>query len=215
MNIHRLYEPFFRLYRIRRLKLFHTLFKPVSDETLLDVGGTPYFWALCRELGLPVPHVTILNLNPAPAELPPDTHWITADARSLPFPDQSFDYVFSNSVIEHVGDESSQRQMALEIRRVSRHYFIQTPDRRFPIEPHLLTPFIHWLPRRYYERLVPRFTIRHLLNGTPLDDADMQGIHLLGENRLKALFPDGKVLVERTIGWPKSLITYRQNGKIQ
>jgi hypothetical protein len=89
MNIHRLYEPFFRLYRIRRLKLFHTLFKPVSDETLLDVGGTPYFWALCRELGLPVPRVTILNLNPAPAELPPDTRWITADARSLPFPDQS------------------------------------------------------------------------------------------------------------------------------
>jgi hypothetical protein len=215
MNIHRLYEPFFRLYRIRRLKLFHTLFKPESNETLLDVGGSPYFWQLCGQLGLPVPHITILNLGPAPRELPPDIQWVTADARSLPFTDQSFDYVFSNSVIEHVGDGSSPLQMAQEIRRVGRHYFVQTPDRRFPFEPHLLTPFIHWLPRRCYERLVPQFTIRHLLNGSPSDDAEMTGIHLVGKNQLKALFPDGKVLVERSAGWPKSLIIYRQNRKME
>lgn len=213
MNIHRLYEPFFRLYRIRRLKRFHTLFKPKNDETLLDVGGSPYFWQLCQERGVPVPHITILNLGPAPRELPPDTQWVTADARSLPFMDRSFDYVFSNSVIEHVGNEDSQLKMAQEVRRVGRNYFVQTPDPRFPVEPHLLTPFIHWLPPRLYARLVPGFTFRHCLNGSPADDAEQLGIRLLGKNQMKTLFPDGKIIVETAAGWPKSLIAFRRSGQ--
>lgn len=168
MNIYRLYGPFFRLYRVRRLKLFYSLFNLRDTQSLLDVGGDPYFWGLCKEMGLPVPCVTILNLGAAPVGLDPlITKWVTGDARALPFPDASFDYVFSNSVIEHVGDDQSQLKMAEEIRRVGRNYFVQTPDRRFPLELHLLTPFIHWLPRSLYECLVPRFTLQHLLSGSP------------------------------------------------
>lgn len=211
MNIHRLYEPFFRVYRSRRLRLFHGLFAPGGNETLLDVGGSSYFWTLCKGLDLPIPRVTILNLGAAPPGLDPLTKWVTGDARALPFADCSFDYVFSNSVIEHVGDEMSQLRMAQEIRRVGRNYFVQTPDRRFPFELHLLTPFIHWLPRRIYECLVPRFTFHHLLNGSPEYDAEVMGIQLLGRNRMRALFPDGNVLVERTAGMPKSLIAYRRS----
>jgi len=215
MNIHRLYEPFFRVYRVRRLKLFHRLFEPRSDETLLDVGGSPFFWKLSKELGFPVPRVTILNLGAVPSGLDPIIGWVTGDGRALPFTDRSFDYVFSNSVIEHVGDETSQLRMAEEIRRVGRNYFVQTPDRRFPFELHLFTPFIHWLPRRFYERLVPRFTFRHWLNGSLEDDAEVLGIRLLDRNRMRALFPDGKVLVERTAGWPKALIAYRRSAENQ
>ena len=209
MNIHSIYKLFFRIYRIRRLKRFASLFDLTSNATLLDVGGSSYFWELCKEIGVPIPQVTILNLGEAPAGLDPAMQWVIGDARAIPFLDQSFDYVFSNSVIEHVGDDASQFKMAREIRRVGRNYFVQTPDRRFPFEPHLLTPLIHWLPRRYYERLVPRFTLRHWLNGSAEDDAEIMGIRLLNRNRMKSLFPDGTLLVERTAGWPKSLIAFR------
>jgi hypothetical protein len=213
MNIHRLYEPFFRVYRLRRLRLFYRLLEPQGNETVLDVGGTPYFWMLGKELGFFLPHVTLLNLGAAPSGLDPLIRWVSGDARALPFTDQSFDHVFSNSVIEHVGDEVSQLSMAREIRRVGRNYFVQTPDRRFPFEPHLLTPFIHWLPRRCYERLVPGFTFRHCLNGSPEDDSELGGIRLLDRKRLQSLFPDGRVLVEHTAGWPKSLIACRRSGE--
>ena len=43
-----------------------------------------------------------------------------------------------------------------EIRRVGRGWFVQSPAYSFPIEPHALLPFAHWLPvplRRRYWRL--------------------------------------------------------------
>ncbi len=45
----------------------------------------------------------------------------------LPFKDKSYDIVFSNSVIEHVGNLEKQKQFADEVQRVGKSYFIQTP----------------------------------------------------------------------------------------
>ena len=33
----------------------------------------------------------------------------------------------------------------------------------FPIEPHVLTPFIHWLPRKLQARLLRNFTVWGLM----------------------------------------------------
>lgn len=72
------------------------------------------------------------------------------DARKLPFPDGSFDYVFSNAVIEHVGGPDDARRMLSESRRVARKgAFHTTPNRWFPIETHTQLPLLHWLPRRW------------------------------------------------------------------
>lgn len=71
------------------------------------------------------------------------------DARKLPFPDDSFDYVVSNAVIEHVGGPDGARGMLAESRRVARvGAFHTTPNRWFPIETHTQLPLLHWLPRR-------------------------------------------------------------------
>lgn len=72
------------------------------------------------------------------------------DARDLPFPDNSFDYVFSNAVIEHVGGRDGARQMLAESVRVARlGAFHTTPNRWFPFETHTRLPLLHWLPRRW------------------------------------------------------------------
>ena len=60
------------------------------------------------------------------------------------FKDKSFDAVFSNSVIEHVGTFEDQKMMANEVIRVTNFYFIQTPNLYFPIEPHFLVPFFQF-----------------------------------------------------------------------
>ena len=85
--------------------------------------------------------------------------WVAGDGRSLPFRDGSFDVVFSNSVIEHVGDAASQRRFAREVARVGRAYWVETPNRWFPVEQHLLTPLVHWLPAAWQGAIVPRFTV--------------------------------------------------------
>ena len=72
---------------------------------------------------------------------------VRGDARHLPFADRSFDYVVSNAVIEHVGGPACAQRMIAESRRVARvGYLHTTPNRWFPVEPHLMVPLLHWLP---------------------------------------------------------------------
>jgi len=124
--------------------------------------------------------------------------------------------VFSNSVIEHVGDLASQRQFAREVARVGRAYWVETPNRWFPVEQHLLTPFIHWLPRRWQRALVPRFNWWRVLVPLPADRRDfyidhyLRDVRLLGAGELRALFPEARILRERVLGVAKSLVALRR-----
>src|SRR3954453_11306283 len=73
----------------------------------------------------------------------------------LPFADGEFDLAYCSSVIEHVAP-ADPAPFPAEVRRVARTVFVQTPAWSFPIEPHALLPFAHWLPgalRRRYWRL--------------------------------------------------------------
>ncbi len=49
--------------------------------------------------------------------------WVIADGRHLPFKDRAFDITYSNSVIEHLGDFTSQQAFAREVSRVAACYF--------------------------------------------------------------------------------------------
>ena len=170
------------------------------ETTVLDVGGASSTWAYLNER---CPRVTLLNIRPEPGAIFPH---IVADARSIPFPDKSFDVVFSNSLIEHVGDWTDQQRCAREMLRVGRRLWIQTPNRSFPIEPHLLAPFIHWLPRSIQRPLVA-LTPRSLFSDefeTPIEV--WQSTRLLGARQMRKLFPDRRLYRERLFGLTKSLI---------
>jgi hypothetical protein len=96
--------------------------------------------------------VTCLVYEPSEGNLwgRPTVH---GDARELPFPDDSFDYVVSNAVIEHVGGPEGAAKMIAESRRVARvGYLHTTPNRWFPVEPHLMLPLLHWLPEEARQR---------------------------------------------------------------
>jgi hypothetical protein len=182
-----------------------------AETRVLDVGGTPETWDMVERR----PRVTLLNTPRTRAELAGAAWWVAGDGCSLPFRDGAFDVVFSNSVIEHVGDARRQQLFASEIARVGRAYWVQTPNRWFPVEQHLLTPLIHWLPKPWQRVLAPRFTVWDWLVKPPEDRRAFYLNHYLNDVRLlsaaevRQLFPDARVIRERFFGWTKSLIAIR------
>lgn len=72
----------------------------------------------------------------------------------LPFKDKAFDIAFSNAVIEHVGNSAAQTNFVCEIARVSKTFFLTTPNRWFPVEFHTAIPFLHFLPQKTYRKVL-------------------------------------------------------------
>ena len=204
MTIYDIYGRVSPHFRRRRMANFLRRFSPGAGTRILDVGGFPAFW---EDTDFDA-HITTLNLQAV--EVPPAMRArctaMIGDGTRLPFGDGEFDIVFSNSVIEHLGGWEQQQRFAREICRVGRRYYVQTPAREFPVEPHLLAPFIHWLPMGLQRRLVRNGTGWGLITRpTPGQvEAILGEIRLLTFEELQALFPDSLILREKFLGFTKS-----------
>ncbi len=162
------------------------LYRPGPETTVLDVGVTDapfgggssdnFFEALYPwpERITAVGHTDLSRFTDAF----PAVHAVRADGRELPFEDAAFDLGFSNAVVEHVaGGRDGQRRFVGELCRVARRVFVTTPNRWFPLDPHTLLPFAHWLP--------PGPTRERVLRARGFDDV----LDPLGPRELAALFP--------------------------
>ncbi|MGH3057995.1 MAG: methyltransferase domain-containing protein [Gaiellaceae bacterium] len=193
-----------RRWREQRYVMFVELCAVEPDERILDVGAGEGS-ALER----------FNKTNPIVAvDLETDERdWLQgenvtvqrADGTQLPFGNRSFPIVFSNSVIEHV-PKGLQPAFAREIRRVGDRYFVQTPNRWFPIEPHYQMPFVHFLPERVLRALNKRFTMGWRKRGEWYETT------LLSASDLRRLFPDATIHRERVLGMTKSLMAVRGQG---
>jgi hypothetical protein len=188
------------------LGLISGLPRPV---TILDVGGTESYWNI---MGMTSPgdfKITLLNIRDAQSSSLYVGH-VVGDARVMDFEDKCFDVVFSNSVIEHVGGREDQKRMADEVMRVGRRYFIQTPNRFFPMEPHFLFPLFQFLPLALRIQLLRNFGLGWIPK-TPNALAAkkiVESIRLLDKKELVGLFPGAGVYEERVAGLVKSFVVY-------
>lgn len=194
--------------RRRRFEVFLSLLKTLKGHVeILDIGGTQQFWDLMLGEDSPDIRVTLLNLHQSVSS--PRFVSVVGDARSMPeFAAGSFDVVFSNSVIEHVGDYRNQRRMADEIRRVGRRYFVQTPNKRFPIEPHFLVPWFQYLPTGTRAWLLSRFDVGwyRRMPDSSAARAEVESIQLLTRRRFRDLFPEATIRDEKFAGLTKSFV---------
>ncbi len=199
-----------RHFRARRMALLARTVGLTREMRVLDVGGTVDIWRLAPVM----PRLVLLNQARARYEIGAGAAVVLGDGGRLPFADRSFDLVFSNSVIEHVGSRAEQARFAREIARVGKQYWVQTPNRYFPIEHHLWTPFVHWLPRSWQSAILRRFSVWQLTTNYNAAEREfyinhyLDTIRLLSASELHALFPGAIILRERFLGWTKSLIAW-------
>ncbi len=202
----RLTAPFTARSRRRRLAHFLEIVQPKAADLVLDVGVIDSAWRSSNFLESQYPwpsQITAVALEPMPTfeRIFPEVRVVVADGRSLPFADNSFDIGFSNAVIEHVGSRDEQRRFVEELVRTCRTVFIATPNGGFPIDPHTLLPFVHWLPRR----------IRHKLlhwsgNGNWASEA---ALNPLRAGTLRSFFPPGcdvRIDKQRVLGMTTVLV---------
>jgi hypothetical protein len=98
---------------------------------VVDLGGTLESWPSGS-----FPNITLVNVVAANGQPLPDwASFVQADACHVPLRGP-FDLAYSNSVIEHMGTWERQREFAVEMSRLGRRIYCQTPNRWFPVEPH-------------------------------------------------------------------------------
>jgi SAM-dependent methyltransferase len=197
-------------FRNKRQKDFEAFFYQVfsGDKIfrVLDLGGTDDFWKNSSILTQPNVEITLLNLH-----LESTNHsnikTVVGDATQMPqFEEGIFDLVFSNSVIEHLYNFENQQKMASEIMRVGKYFFIQTPNRYFPIEAHYALPFAQFLPKSFTFFLLTKTKLSRLKSWKPEDARQyLDEITLLNEKEMRELFPGASIYQEKVLGLVKSI----------
>lgn len=206
-----------RRFNRKRFALFESLISSRPRPlTILDVGGEQLFWEMMgfktgNDIQIVLLNFTRKKVERSIGEKLPNFKYVVGDARNMgEFKDKEFEAVFSNSVIEHVGGYHEQCKMANEIKRVGKSYFLQTPNKFFPIEPHHLVPFFQFFPLQ-----LKVFILRHFETGGHKKIQDKKkaeevarNIRLLTKRELLDLFPGGTIYKEKFFGLTKSFIIY-------
>ncbi len=193
--------------RKKRFALFASLLDRVPKPVrILDVGGDAAFWQVRLRQGDGI-RVTLLNLL-ANSSNSSGYSMVRADARCMPFRAREFEVVFSNSVIEHLGTFDQQREMAAEIQRVGKRYFVQTPSKWFPLEPHFLFPVFQFLPLSWRVWIASRYTAGWYCHPGDRNAAkeEVESIRLLSKRDCARLFPEAEIKTEWMLGLPKSYL---------
>ena len=207
-------------FRNRRFGFFRQFFDQISaggtqSVKILDIGGTEDYW---KSMGFELNDKTeIVLLNLYEKEVShPGFKSIKGDACNLDgIADKSFDLVFSNSVIEHLFTKENQIKMANEIQRVGKNYFIQTPNKYFPIEPHWVFPLFQFLPFSIKVFLTQHFNLGHIPKTGDQEKAKEQvrEVRLLSKKEFHSMFSGANIFLEKFFGFTKSFIVYKVENK--
>ncbi len=195
--------------RRRRWERFTATFPGLTGYSVLDLGGTVEFWSSVP--GRPA-SVHLINVEAPTSEVP---SWIRADVADACAPpsgllDPSYDLVYSNSVIEHVGGHARRAMFAERVRESAPRWWIQTPYRYFPVEPHWVAPAMQFLPLRGRALYARAWPLAHSRPRTFEEAVNQQlSVELLDATQMATYFPEAELRRERLFGLTKSLISVR------
>jgi hypothetical protein len=194
-------------FRQQRLEEFKRRFPDLADMRVLDLGGTAVSWGV---LGLRPASVTVVNLDhDGKGTNEPWMEIVHADACAGGF--GQFDMVFSNSLMEHLGGHARRQQFANVVRESAPAWWVQTPYRYFPIEPHWVFPGFQFLPFRMRVLICQHWSMLHMpACKDPAEAADLvASTELISGTEMRTYFPNSEIWFERIAGIPKSLVAIK------
>lgn len=208
-----LFQKYSAISRKRKHELFFSTFAPTQDTIILDVGAEAnpkenqslhlidtYPWKHnIHALNLLDQHIQFIKNHY------PEINAFVGDACDLPWPDKHFDIVYSNAVIEHVGNYDKQQKMAREIMRVGKSWFVTTPNRWYPFEFHRRLPLITWLPGDAYLWISKLIAYNHVKKRY-IWGGNRCNLRLLSAKQMRHCFPDSKIIKQRVTFFPETLI---------
>lgn len=186
--------------RRENFKLFRSLISSFYKRVkILDLGGTQEYWEMMEYTDPNLIQVTIINLDNIKVTLP-NFSFIRIDILDLDIDKFDYDIIFSHSLIEHVDHE----KFAKLIRSFKKPYFIQTPNKNFPIEPHFLIPLF-----QYFPLWLKYWCIRNFRKEL---ESEVESINLLDRKEIERLFPDSFIYEGKLLGLTQSfIVTKRKN----
>ncbi len=103
--------PIHRKFRGEKIRLFFNEMHPHPSDTLLDAGGGSGISGEFLEFYSYFRKVTILNKQPSKFDpkIRTTLQEIIADGCFMPVSANTYDWVFSNAVIEHVGNANASK----------------------------------------------------------------------------------------------------------
>lgn len=199
--------------RRRKLELFYKTFRPRECTTILDVGAQvdptgnsdlqlidSYSWKYrISAINLSEGHISNIRT------FYPEIDARVGNACALPWSDKHFDIVWSNAVIEHVGDFYKQKEMAAEVMRVGKSWFVSTPNRMYPFEFHMRLPFVTWLPGNAYLWLGRVIRYNHVRKRYVFG-AKSEGLRLITAGEFRKCFPGSRIIKHRVTFMAETLI---------
>ncbi|MCU1622021.1 MAG: hypothetical protein JWL79_866 [Frankiales bacterium] len=190
--------------RAKRWERFNASFPDLASARVLDLGGTPAYW---RTAPIRPAAVTTVNLT-APDVAEPWITTVAADACT--YDGTGFDLVVSNSLLEHLGGAARRQQFSKVVHTAAPRFWIQTPYRYFPVEPHWLFPGFQFLPLAARVAVTRRWKHGHCYQPDPRKALKLVlEVELVGATEMSALFPDAELWRERAGGLTKSLVSIR------
>jgi hypothetical protein len=198
--------------RVRRWEWLRSEFPRFESMSVLDLGGTAEAW-----LRAPVrpASVHVVNLEPEPGL--PAADWIRtdqADACDLPahIASCSYDLVFSNAVLEHVGGHAQRIRFADTVHKMAPLHWVQTPYRYFPIEPHWLFPGFQFLPLATRARVSQHWPLVYSKSKSWEEGLRAaMGVELISRSEMSIYFPTSAIASERVLGVVKALIAIKSS----
>lgn len=196
--------------REERARWLADIFPDLNEMSVIDLGGRVQMW---QRAPVRPKHIHVINTQPEwGGDIPEWAEFDLGDACSLPahLASRRYDLVFSNSLIEHVGGHERRERFADTVHQLSSAYWVQTPYRYFPVEPHWMAPGAQFLPVAVRAQVVRRWPLSYR-RGQPLEKAlrTALSIELLDRTQLRYYFPDSLIRTETVFGLPKSLIACR------
>ena len=147
-----------------REKILNIFFSEIDyndEKTLLDVGTTANNdknHNLILQKTLKNKNITCLSnqdISSLKKKYTNVKNFFIGDGCDNQFEDNTFDIIYSNATIEHVGSYNNQKLFISECVRVSKkNIFITTPNRYFFLDFHTKIPFIHFLPKKIHRKIL-------------------------------------------------------------